>query len=242
MDLKVEKHGLVTLFTLNRPQRKNAISADLAIALQKAFQEFEQSEQRVAVITGEGDAFCSGADTSQLPELWRGIPGAGVGTSKPFICAIAGWCIGGGMILPIMSDLVVVADNAKFQYPEARLGYTGGFIAGLAARIPHKMAMEVMLLGETIGAQRAYEVGFVNRVVPLGQQVPVAMEMAQRIAASAPLVVRAMKDLVGETLPKSPSEQRAAVNRRLEVIDRSADGVEGVAAWREKREPRFTGS
>ena len=106
----------VTLITINRPERRNAISAQLAMDLQHALTQFDRSEQRVAVITGAGDlAFSAGADVSDVPELWRCIPTVGVDTDKPIIAAVAGWCIGGGLILPMMCDLIVAAENSRFS-------------------------------------------------------------------------------------------------------------------------------
>ena len=99
------------------------------------------------MITGAGnDAFSGGADTGNFPELWRCIPTVGFQTEKPIISAIAGWCVGGALVLSMMCDMTVAAENTKFAYPEARMGFTGGLIAGLASRIPHKVAMEMILL------------------------------------------------------------------------------------------------
>jgi enoyl-CoA hydratase/carnithine racemase len=177
----------VTLFTIHRPDRKNAICKDTALELQAGFAEFDASDQRVAVITGSGnDAFSSGADVSNLPELWRCIPGSGFTTDKPIIAATAGWVVGGAMVLTMMCDLIVAAENTRFSYPEARLGFTGGMIAGLAARIPHKAAMDLMLLGRPMDARRAHGIGLVSDVVATGKQVEVAMQQAQTLAASAP--------------------------------------------------------
>ena len=241
--ITIEQHGKVTLFTINRPARKNAICKDTALELQAGFAEFDASEQRVAVITGAGnDAFSSGADVSNLPELWRCIPGSGFTTDKPIIAATAGWVVGGAMVLTMMCDLLVAADNTKFSYPEARLGFTGGMIAGLAARIPHKIAMDIMLLGRTIDAQRAYHVGLATDVVPVGQQLETAMQQAQTLANSSPLVLQTIKRFVNQqVLPKSPSEAMAETLRQLNVVRDSDDFKEGIAAFREKRVPSYTG-
>ena len=163
----------VTLITINRPERRNAICKITALEMQAAFSAFDRSEtQRVAVLTGAGDdAFSGGADVTDLPELWRCVPTVGITTEKPVIAAVAGWCIGGALVMAMMCDLLVAADNAKFSYPEAKLGFTGGMIAGLAARIPHHAAMELILLGRPIDAQRAYALGFVNEVVAKGRRV-----------------------------------------------------------------------
>jgi len=241
--ITIEHHGKVTLFTIDRPSRKNAICKDTALELQAGFAEFDASEQRVAVITGSGnDAFSSGADVSNLPELWRCIPGAGFTTDKPIIAATAGWVVGGALVLTMMCDLLVAAENTKFSYPEARLGFTGGMIAGLAARIPHKIAMDIMLLGRTVDAQRAYDVGLATDVVPLGQQLETAMQQAQALANSAPLVLQTIKRFVNQqVLPKSPSEAMAETMRQLNVVRDSDDFQEGIAAFREKRTPSYTG-
>ena len=241
--ITIEQHGKVTLFTINRPARKNAICKDTALELQAGFAEFDASEQRVAVITGTGnDAFSSGADVSNLPELWRCIPGSGFTTDKPIIAATAGWVVGGAMVLTMMCDLIVAAENTRFSYPEARLGFTGGMIAGLAARIPHKAAMDLMLLGRPMSAERAHGIGLVSDVVPTGKQVEVAMEQAQTLAASAPLVLATLKRFVNQhVLPKSPSEAMSETMRQLNVVRESADTKEGMAAFREKRAPAYTG-
>src|SRR5258707_11984527 len=155
-----------TLITINRAERRNAICNETAFLLQKAFVEFERAPaQRAAVITGAGnEAFSGGADTGNFPELWRCIPTVGFETNKPIISAVGGWCVGGALVLSMMCDLTVAAENARFSYPEARLGFTGGLIAGLAARSPHKVAVEMMLLSRLLDPQPASNVGLVNEV------------------------------------------------------------------------------
>lgn len=240
--ITIEQHGKVTLFTINRPVRKNAICKDTALELQQGFAEFNASGQRVAVITGAGDnAFSSGADVSNLPELWRCIPGSGFTTDKPIIAATAGWVVGGAMVLTMMCDLIVAADNTKFSYPEARLGFTGGMISGLAARIPHKVAMDIMLLGRTVEAQRAYDVGLVTELTPVGQQVEVAMRHAETLANSAPLVLCTIKRFVNQhVMPKGPSEMMAETMRQLKEVNEGPDAEEGRNAFRDKRKPIYT--
>ena len=140
-----------------------------------------------------------------------------------------------------MCDLVVAADNTIFKYPEAQVGFTGGLIAGCAARIPHKIAMEFMLLGEDLPAQRAFEVGMVNKVVPLGEQMEAALGYARILEASAPLVVQTIKGLVADTIPKGPAEISALIRDRLMAVRNSEDGAEGRLAFKEKRKPEFKG-
>lgn len=232
-----------TVITINRPQRRNAICAQTAVELQQAFAAFDDSAQKVAIVTGSGDAaFSAGADVTNLPELWRCIPTVGITTEKPVIAAVAGHCVGGALVLTMMCDLMVAADNATFSYPEAALGFTGGMIASLAARIPHKVAMEMLLLCRSLNAQRAYEVGLVNEIVPVGRQVARAREMAREMVAFSPLVLRTLKRFVTEgVLPQGPSERMARAQRDLLVVRDSADAVEARQAFREKRKPRFTG-
>lgn len=232
-----------SLIAINRPEKRNAICATVAIELQQAFAEFDDSKQRVAVVTGTGDeAFSGGADLTNVPELWRCIPTVGITTEKPIIAAVAGHCVGGAMVLTMMCDLLVAADNARFSYPEAAVGFTGGMIAGLAARIPHKVAMELILLCRPMDAQRAYNVGFANEVVPKGLQVERALAMAREMAAFSPLVLRTLKRFVTEgVLPQGPSERMARVNRDLGIVRDSQDGQESLRAFREKRRPAFVG-
>lgn len=238
-----EVRDRVALVTIRRPEKANAINLQVSRDLQDAWSRFESSDERVAVITGEGErAFSSGADMSDLPELWRCIPGVGARVEKPVIAATSGYCIGGAIVLVQMCDLCIAAESTSFIYPEARLGFTGGMIAGLAGRLPHKIAMEIMLMGKPLSAARAYEVGFVNRVVPNGQHVEEALAWAAELAEYAPLVLRTLKRFVTEhVLPQGPSELMAAAQRDLQIVATSEDIQEGRAAWREKRPPHYTG-
>jgi enoyl-CoA hydratase len=238
-----EVRDRIALITIRRPEKANAINLQVSRDLQDAWARFEAGEERVAVITGEGEkAFSSGADITDLPELWRCIPGVGARVEKPVIAATSGYCIGGAIVLVQMCDLCIAAESTSFIYPEARLGFTGGMIAGLAGRLPHKIAMEIMLMGRPMSAARAYEVGFVNRVVPNGQHIEEALAWAAELAGHAPLVLRTLKRFVtDQVLPHGPSEIMAAVHRDLQVVATSDDIQEGRAAWREKRPPHYTG-
>lgn len=233
----------VTLITLNRPHKKNAMNRQAALDVQRAFDAFDRSEQRVAIFTGTGDdAFCAGADLNDKPEFWRCTPTVGFRTEKPVIAAVGGWCIGGGLVFAMMSDIAVASENAIFQYPEAKLGFTGGIVASMAARIPHKFAMEVMLLGRRFNADRALQMGLVNQVTPRGRHVDAALAIARELAQSAPLVLKMLKrSVVQEVVAQSPAERMARTHAQLVTIAESADAKEGPAAFREKRAPVYQG-
>ena len=238
-----EVRDRVALITIRRPEKRNAINAQVALDLQAAWERFEAGDERVALIAGEGDHFSAGADVTDLPELPRCIPTIGATVEKPVIAAVSGYCIGGAIVLVQMCDLCIAAESATFIYPEAKLGFTGGMIAGLAGRIPHKIAMEMMLLGRPISAQRAYEAGFVNRVVPDGQHIDEALAWAEELAGSAPLVLRTLKRFVTQqVLPQGPSELMALAQRDLRAVEESDDYHEGREAWLDKRTADFTGS
>lgn len=238
-----EVDGKIAVIRIDRSDKMNALNEDVIQGLRSAFRRYDDSDERCAILCAAGDrAFSVGADIKDPPkEMWQGVPGVGVVTNKPIVACVQGYCIGGAYILVQMCDLVVAADNTIFKYPEAQVGFTGGLIAGCAARIPHKVAMEFMLLGQELGAQRAYEVGMVNKVVPLGEQFAAAMEYAEILANSAPLVVQTIKGLVADTVPRGPAEISALARDKLLKVRDSEDGVEGRAAFKEKRAPAFKG-
>ena len=238
-----EIRGPISIVRINRPERLNAINQAVAVEMQQAFQAFDADpNQRVAILSGVGEkAFCSGADVSDLPELWRAIPNIGFKTDKPIIAATTGWVIGGAIVMVMMCDLMVSTESTTFYYPEAKLGTTAGGISTLATRMPHKLAMEIMLLGSKIPAQRAYDVGFVNRVVPNGQHEAAALEMAEQLLDSAPLVIGALKKLVSDIMPVGPIEHMVETAQVLARVKQSEDLKEGIQAFKDKRKPVFRG-
>jgi enoyl-CoA hydratase len=243
MDVVTTEHkGPISIIRINRPEKRNAISSGVAVGLQRAFQAFDASDQRVAILSAAGtQAFTAGADVTDLPELWRAIPTVGFNTDKPIIAATSGWCVGGGIVMVMMCDLMVSTEDTIFYYPEAKLGVTAGGISSLAARMPHKLAMEVMLLASKVSAQRAYDVGFVNRVVPNGEHETAALAMAAELLDSAPLVIGALKRLVAQVLPQGPIEHMVEVSQIVGRVRASEDMQEGIRAYKERRKPRFTG-
>ncbi len=237
----VEDRGAVSIIRINRPERLNAINQDVAVEMQRAFKEFDLDDtKRVAILSAVGDrSFSAGADVNNLPELWRAIPTVGFNTDKPIIAATSGWVIGGAIVMVMMCDLMVCTESTTFYYPEAKLGTTAGGISSLVARMPHKLAMEIMLLGSKVPAQRAYDVGFVNKVVPNGQHEAAALEMADQLLESAPLVIGALKQLVAQVMPVGPIERMVGVSQVIARVRQSEDMQEGIQAYKEKRKPKF---
>ncbi|MEM7002109.1 MAG: enoyl-CoA hydratase/isomerase family protein, partial [Pseudomonadota bacterium] len=164
--IQYDTDGRMATITINRADRMNALDEAVITGLQSAWQRFEQSNDRVAVLHAAGDrAFSVGADVKAPPkEMWQGVPSVGAVCSKPIIAAVHGWCIGGAYCIVQMCDLVVASENTVFKYPEAQLGFTGGLIASAVARIPLKVAMEFMMLCDDFDALRALHAGMFNIV------------------------------------------------------------------------------
>ena len=235
------REGIATI-TLNRPEKRNAINNEMARGLRAALERLNASEDRVGVITHAGAHFTGGADIKGPPEDFPAcVPNVGVMLEKPLIAAVGGWVVGGGVVIVQMCDLCVAADDTRFMFPEAKVGFTGALIAGLAARIPHKVAMELMLLGDEINARRMYEAGLINKIVAPGQQLEGALEYARRLAANAPLVTRVLREFVGRVIPKGPAELAAYGRLAIGGVRQSEDAKEGIAAFKDKRKPRFKG-
>lgn len=241
-----ESSERIALISLNRPEKMNALSNALVAELRDTFARFQASDDRVAILTGAGDkAFSVGADLKDPPrdpDLWECMPGVGMPVDKPIIAAVSGYCVGGASCLVQFSSLAVASETADFFYPEAQIGFCGGLVASLAARVPYKAAMEFMLTGKHFDANRALEVGMVNKVVPAGRHVEGAMEYARILADSAPLVLSLIETFTRETvLARGPSELSALARRHLLRVSRSEDQQEGGRAFREKRKPVFVG-
>jgi enoyl-CoA hydratase/carnithine racemase len=244
MSIHYETHGQVAHIIIDRPAAHNAFDNAMVDQLRQAWQRFEDGPERAVVVSGGSSKhFTVGADLKNMPsDVWQGVPGVAVRVTKPVIAAVHGFCVGVGMALVQAADLCVASQDAQLLYSEPRVGLAYGLVSGLAARIPHKLAMEVMLLGKPLLAERAARMGLVNCVVAPGEQVALALQYAQDIAASAPLVIRWLKEGVDQhVLPDSPTVKALQTMARVKQMQESADFVEGRTAFVERRPPVFQG-
>jgi enoyl-CoA hydratase len=243
-----ERKGHVAFITLNRPEKLNAMNKAMVLGLKKAWECFNDDKHaRVAVLSSSiSKAFCTGADVHELLNeqqvaLGPGMPGIGIEVWKPIVAAISGHCLGAGLVLAMLSDIRIVSEDTRFGYPEARVGKTGGVGSGLTKYMPMGLALELLLTAETISAKRAYEIGFANRVVPIENLLNDATQIADTIAANAPLAVAALKKLAYLGSHPSILEVSAIGGRILAPLNESIDAKEGPRAILEKRKPVFKG-
>lgn len=243
MSVQYESNERIALITIDRAEKRNAINPGVAEGLTAAWVRFAESDDMVAIITGAGnDAFCVGADLKDLPgEVWPALPNFAVPCDKPVIAAVSGYVIGAGSSIALYSDIVIASESTSFIYPEAKVGIFQGIMGGFPKKMPYGVGLEWAITGDPMTAQRAYEIGFVNKLVAVGEQVNEAMKLARKIAANAPLVVQTMKHLALQTLPRSPMDEYYPQKRRLEAISTSLDAVEGLNSFKEKRSPKFVG-
>ncbi|HLK40710.1 MAG TPA: crotonase/enoyl-CoA hydratase family protein [Polyangiaceae bacterium] len=246
-----EARGPILLLTLNRPHAKHAFDRDLATALSDALDRFEEDESlSVAVLTGSGGTFSSGAD---LKALLRGERGhtekrGGFGImkrppDKPLVAAVEGYAVAGGFELTLCADVVVAASDARFGLPEVRRGLVavGGALFRLPRRIPYHVAMEMALTGDLYSAARMRELGLVNRVTDPGKALEGALDLAVSIASGGPLAVRATKQIVRESQAWTDDAAWTEQRRFADVALRSEDAREGPRAFAEKRRPVWKG-
>jgi enoyl-CoA hydratase len=261
-----QRDGVMTL-TMNRPEVGNALSPQMLILLARAWYEYRDSDDlRVAIFTGAGDkAFCVGGDLKitmplmtgarQPEDEWDcellGTPNLfldailrGFQLYKPIISAINGTALGGGTEMIQATDIRIAANHAIFGTPEARVGLLpgGGSLTRLARQIPYAHAMEILLTGRPFSAQRALEFGLINYVVPRDELIDKAHEIADVLAKNGPLALRKIKEGVIRTSGRPIDEALQIENEVSAAVITSNDAREGPRAFKEKRQPKFTGT
>ncbi len=257
MILLYEKREKVATITINRPEMMNAINIDLAQQLFRAWADFsEDTETKVLIITGSGDkAFCVGADLKErsqqgedihVSSFWDSslkLPMRHTECHKPVIAAINGHCLAGGLELALVCDIRIASENSTFGQPEIKWGIFPGMGATqrLPRVLPYNLAAEILLTGESIDANRAFEIGLINRVVPLQDLMKTATSIAESISEKAPLALRAVKEalLRSYDLPLNQGMRMEGLLRR--IIGDTEDAHEGLRAFQENRKPEYRG-
>ncbi len=248
--LTLKKDGIITI-TINRPDAKNAMNKAAAEAIALALDELDNNPNLcVGILKGAGGTFCSGMDLKGfLKGEFPSVAGRGFGglteksPEKPLIAAVDGYALAGGMELAMACDLIVANKDAKFGIPEVKRGLVAGAggLIRLPRQIPQRLAMELALTGEFVTAQRAYEMGFVNRVVE-SHAIEGAHSLAEAIVANGPLAVKASKAIIRQSAYWSDEEMWQKQGEMMGPIFTSSDAREGALAFAEKRKPNWTGS
>jgi enoyl-CoA hydratase len=241
----------IAVITLNRPDTRNALSLEIRDGLFAAWDRFERDPGfRVAILTGAGEkAFCAGGDLKEMVE--RGlrvppremfpVPGDNIELSKPTIAAVNGVAFAGGWMIAQACDLCVASTAAKFAITEVKVGRSSPWAAPLIHMIPQRIMMEIILTGKPIDAQRAYEIGLVNRLAEPAALMETALELAREILDGAPLSVKAGRDTVMLATEMGRAAALQAARAASEYTYTSGDAQEGPRAFAEKRKPEWKG-
>jgi len=241
----------VAVVTINRPAARNAVNGAVARGIASAVEELDaRADVSVLVLTGAGGTFSAGMD---LKGFLAGdspvVEGRGFGgiaersPGKPVIAAVEGYALAGGFELALACDLIVASEAAKFGLPEVRRGLVAGAggLLRLPRRIPYHLAMEIALTGEHFPAARLAEAGLVSRLVPAGQALAAARELAARVALGAPLALTASKRVIVESADWPSGEAFARQGEIIGPVFTTADAMEGAVAFAEKRAPVWRG-
>jgi len=250
MEIRTRAHGPhVVIVTIDNQVRLNAMSRQMMTDLARLWDELERGTCRCVVLTGAGErAFSAGADMSG--DLSAAPETAGVVShallkhhvfSKPIVAAVNGDCVGGGLELLLSSDIRAAAPHARFGLPEVRWSIYpfGGATVKLVQQIGYVHAMELLFTAGLIDAAEAARIGLINRVVPAERLMPWALETAERIAANSPSAVQAVKRQISATIAEHARSREALDQELGDQVRASAEFTEGVAAFREKRPPRY---
>jgi len=250
-EVLTEIRGKVKVITLNRPEAMNSVNQELAQALVAAVDEMDANPDiSVGVLAGNGRGFCAGMD---LKEFVKGnfptIPGRGFGgiteqpPKKPLIAAVEGFALAGGCELALACDLIVASEGAKFGIPETGVGLfaAAGGLLRLPRVLPHAVAMRMALTAQPITAEEAHGYGMVTEVTSKGEAVDKAVELAEQIAANAPLALIASKEIIRETQGRTEAEFWEYQQAHYDKVFESDDGIEGATAFAERRAPNWQG-
>jgi enoyl-CoA hydratase len=241
----------IVIITLNRPETRNALSKEIRAGLFAAWDRFERDPAlRIAILTGSGDkAFCAGGDLKEMME--RGlavpprdmfpVPGDTIELTKPTIAAVNGAAFAGGWMIAQACDLCVASTRAQFAITEVKVGRGSPWAAPLIHMIPQRIMMEIVLTGKPISAQRAYEIGLVNRLAEPDGLMAAALALAGDILDGAPLSVQAARQTVMLSTEMGRSAALQAARHASEYAYRSEDAQEGPKAFAEKRRPQWKG-
>lgn len=265
-DLIYETRDGIAYLTLNRPQRRNAISPQMMVQLADAWRGFrDDPNARVAILTGAGErAFCAGADLELLIPLMTGARAPedrwdrrllsdrslidvallrGFDLYKPVVAAVNGWALAGGTEILQATDIRIASPEARFGLTEATRGIVpgGGSLARLQRQIPYCKAMEILLVGEPIPAAEAHRIGLINEIVPAEQLAERTEAVARKIASNGPFAVRKIKETLIRTNGLPLAEAFEIESECAREVMRSEDAREGPRAFMEKRTPNYTG-
>ena len=246
----------VATITINRPERRNALSWTVMTELRGAFAQAKADpEVRVVVLTGAGDkAFSAGADLTgmaagagfvdlhdargELARLFRGVWELG----KPTVARVRGYSLAGGFGVALMCDVVIAADDAQFGTPEINVGLWPMMItAPMLRSMPPKVALELMMTGRRVSAQEALEIGFVNRVVPVDELDDAVAEVTSVLAAKSPAVMKLGRDAFYAVLDQDAEHGLRLLQAGLTLVTQTDDAAEGILAFQEKRAPKWSG-
>lgn len=250
-DVLIERRDATLVITINRPRQRNAINASISRILAHAFAELDDSaDLSVAVIQGSGGSFSAGLDLKAFARgerAWvegRGFAGlVEAPPAKPVIAAVEGWALGGGFEIVLACDMAVAGQSARFGLPEVRRGLVarGGGAFRLPRRMPYALAMEVLLTGEPLSAERAERFGLVNRIVPDGTALSAALELAGLVSRNAPLSVAASKAVVVDSADWPVNSGFELQRPYFDPVFASEDAQEGATAFRDRRDPIWRG-
>jgi enoyl-CoA hydratase len=241
----------IAIITINRPEQRNALNKEVREALTAAWVRFESDPSlKIAILTGAGEkAFCAGGDLKEMVETQMRVPARdfipavydNIQLSKPTIAAVNGLAFAGGWLISQNCDLCVASTNAKFAITEVKVGRGSPWAAPLIHMIPQRIFMEIVLTGKPITAQRAYEIGLVNRLVEPEALMETAIELAKEVLEGAPLSMKAARETVMLSTEMGRSAALQAAKAAHELCYNSDDAQEGPLAFSQKRKPEWQG-